>query len=117
MATLKQRLHRKNSSGTYDTIHLETGADCITGTLAIANGGTGATTATNARVNLGAAAASHTHTISQVTNLQNEINSLKTSVSSGKAAIASAVTGKGVQTAADASGCTNCCRCIVSNYG
>ena len=39
----------------------------------------------------------------QVTNLVNEINSLKTSVSSGKAAIASAVTGKGVQTAADAS--------------
>ena len=53
MATLKQRLHRKNSSGTYDTIHLETGADCITGTLAIANGGTGATTAANARTNLG----------------------------------------------------------------
>ena len=53
MATLKQRLHRKNSSGTYDTIHLETGADCITGTLAITNGGTGATTAANARTNLG----------------------------------------------------------------
>ena len=103
MATLKQRLHRKNSSGTYDTIHLETGADCITGTLAIANGGTGATTAANARTNLGAAASSHTHTIGQVTSLQSEINSLKTSVSSGKAAIASAVTGKGVQTAADAS--------------
>ena len=103
MATLKQRLHRKNSSGTYDTIHLETGADCITGTLAITNGGTGATTAANARTNLGAAASSHTHTIAQVTNLQSEINSLKTSVSSGKAAIASAVTGKGVQTAADAS--------------
>lgn len=53
MATLKQRLHRKNSSGTYDTIHLETSADCITGTLGIANGGTGATTAANARTNLG----------------------------------------------------------------
>ena len=45
----------------------------------------------------------HTHTMDQVSNLTNEINSLKTSVSSGKAAIASAVTGKGVQTAADAS--------------
>ena len=67
MATLKQRLHRKNSSGTYDTIHLETGADCITGTLAITNGGTGATTAANARTNLGAAASSHTHPASQVT--------------------------------------------------
>lgn len=43
MATLKQRLHRKNSSGTYDTIHLETGADCITGTLGVAHGGTGVT--------------------------------------------------------------------------
>ena len=53
MATLKQRLHRKNSSGTYDTIHLETGADCITGTLGVAHGGTGATTAANARTNLG----------------------------------------------------------------
>ena len=68
MATLKQRLHRKNSSGTYDTIHLETGADCITGTLAIANGGTGATTAANARTNLGAAASSHNHSASQITS-------------------------------------------------
>ena len=47
MATLKQRLHRKNSSGTYDTIHLETGADCITGTLGVANGGTGRATLTS----------------------------------------------------------------------
>lgn len=68
MATLKQRLHRKNSSGTYDTIHLETGADCITGTLAIANGGTGATTAANARTNLGAAASSHNHSAGQITS-------------------------------------------------
>ena len=68
MATLKQRLHRKNSSGTYDTIHLETGADCITGTLAITNGGTGATTAANARTNLGAAASSHNHSAGQITS-------------------------------------------------
>ena len=47
MATLKQRLHRKNSSGTYDTIHLETGADCITGTLGVSNGGTGRSTLTS----------------------------------------------------------------------
>ena len=107
MATLKQRLHRKNSSGTYDTIHLETSADLIVGTLGIAHGGTGltaspsllvdlasdqtanvlqtsprpgcggilpiarggtgATTAANARTNIGAAASSHTHPASQVT--------------------------------------------------
>ena len=47
MATLKQRLHRKNSSGTYDTIHLETSADCITGTLGVAHGGTGRSTLTS----------------------------------------------------------------------
>ena len=75
MATLKQRLHRKNSSGTYDVIHLETSADCITGTLAIANGGTGATTAANARTslgitpaNIGAAASSHNHGASNITS-------------------------------------------------
>ena len=61
MATLKQRLHRKNSSGTYDTIHLETSADLIVGTLGVAHGGTGATDAATARTNLGAAASSHTH--------------------------------------------------------
>ena len=61
MATLKQRLHRKNSSGTYDTIHLETSADLIVGTLGIAHGGTGAVDAATARTNLGAAASSHTH--------------------------------------------------------
>ena len=44
MATLKQRLHRKNSSGTYDTIHLETSADLIVGTLGITHGGTGCST-------------------------------------------------------------------------
>ena len=44
MATLKQRLHRKNSSGTYDTIHLETSEDLIVGTLGITHGGTGCST-------------------------------------------------------------------------
>lgn len=29
MATLKQRLHRKNSSGTYDTVHLETSSSLV----------------------------------------------------------------------------------------
>ena len=74
MATLKQRLHRKNSSGTYDTIHFETSADLIVGSVAVANGGTGATTAAAARTNLGitpanigAAASSHAHTAANVT--------------------------------------------------
>ena len=109
MATLKQRLHRKNSSGTYDTVYFETSADCITGTLGIAHGGTGATTAANARstlgitpANIGAAASSHTHTISQISSLQSEINYLKTSVSNGKIAVASAITDKGVSTSATA---------------
>ena len=52
MATLKQRLHRKNSSGIYDTVHLETGADCITGTLGVANGGTGLTASPSLLVDL-----------------------------------------------------------------
>lgn len=29
MATLKQRLHRKNSSGTYDTVYLETSSSLV----------------------------------------------------------------------------------------
>ena len=109
MATLKQRLHRKNASGVYDTIHFETSADLITGTLPISHGGTGATSAANARTalgitptNIGAAASSHTHTTSQVTGLDTELSSLKSSVSNGKSLIASAITDKGVSTASDA---------------
>lgn len=41
----------------------------VTGTLPIANGGTGATSASAARTALGAAASSHTHTAAQVTGL------------------------------------------------
>lgn len=48
MATLKQRLHRKNSSGEYDIVYLETNAALITaGTLVagvIATSGTDYTT-------------------------------------------------------------------------
>ena len=29
MATLKQRMHKKNSSGTYDTVHLETSSSLV----------------------------------------------------------------------------------------
>ena len=47
MATLKRRLYRKNSSGTYDTVYLETDASIITGTLPVSHGGTGRTTLTS----------------------------------------------------------------------
>ena len=46
---------------------------------------------------------SHTHSISQITGLQSELNSLKSSVSNGKSAVASAITDKGVSTSATAS--------------
>lgn len=93
MATLKQRLHRKNASGTYDTVYFETSGDLITGTVPIAHGGTGATTAANARTNLGItpanigaattnhthsgyASSSHTHTTSQISGLQSYVQNL-----------------------------------------
>ena len=57
MATLKQRLHRKNSSGTYDTIHFETSADLITGTLSVAHGGTGVTSNPSMLTNLASTSA------------------------------------------------------------
>ena len=46
------------------------------------------------------AAKTHTHSIADITGLQTELDSLKTSVSEGKSLIAAAVTDKGVQTAA-----------------
>lgn len=42
--------------------------------LKVANGGTGATTAAGARTNLGVAAASHTHAIADVTDLQTTLD-------------------------------------------
>ena len=179
MATLKQRLRRKNSSGSYDIVYLETvatvvkmsetdstllstkissmdttiagkaaashnhsAANITSGTLAVARGGTGQTsvdttptsgskkmctsggiyTALAGKQAAGSyAAASHSHnganlsfdstrSINDVINnnysmivaANNEISSLKSSVSSGKAQIASAITDKGVSTAASA---------------
>lgn len=43
MATLKQRLHKKNSSGTYDTVYLETSASMVL----MANGNTAETEINN----------------------------------------------------------------------
>jgi len=56
MATLKQRLYKKNASGGYDTIHLETSASAVL----MSNG-----TTVEAAVN-GKAASNHTHTAAQV---------------------------------------------------
>lgn len=58
MATLKQRLHKKNSSGSYDIVHLETSASLVK----MANG----TTAEDA-IN-GKAASSHNHAASNITS-------------------------------------------------
>ena len=76
--------------------HTHSASNITSGTLSIARGGTGATSASAARSALGAAAA-------QVTSLQSEIDSLKSSVSNGKSAVASAITDKGVSTSATAS--------------
>lgn len=58
MATLKQRLHKKNSSGTYDVVHLETSAS-----LVLMSDGTTAEAAIN-----GKAASSHNHSASNITS-------------------------------------------------
>ena len=73
MAVLKQKLNRKNDSGTYDEIHLKTDATNVT------------------------------LSPTDETLLSDEINSLKTSVSNGKSAVASAITDKGISTSATAS--------------
>jgi putative uncharacterized protein (fragment) len=70
MAILKQRLHRKNSSGSYDTIHLETSSEVV-----VRPDGT---------------------------TVEAALTELKTSVSNGKSAVASAITDKGVSTSATA---------------
>lgn len=73
MAVLKQKLNRKNESGTYDEIHLKTDATVIS------------------------------LSPTDETLLSDEISSLKSSVSNGKSAVASAITDKGVSTSATAS--------------
>ena len=72
MAVLKQKLNRKNESGTYDEIHLKTDATVIS------------------------------LSPTDETLLSDEISNLKSSVSNGKSLIASAITDKGVSTASDA---------------
>ena len=111
MATLKRRLYRKNSSDTYDTVHIETDASLVY----MSNGNTVEnqltshvhddryyTEAESNNLLNGKANAYHTHTMDQVTSLVDEINYLKTSVSNGKSAVASAITDKGISTSATA---------------
>ena len=81
MATLKQRLHRKNGTS-YDTIHLETNATVVKMST------TDDTTVSNKLTTVD----------NSINSLNTEMNSLKSSVSSGKAQIASAITDKGVST-------------------
>nr|DAH19483.1 MAG TPA: hypothetical protein [Caudoviricetes sp.] len=122
MAILKQRLNRKNSSGSYDTIYLENIATNIkmsdTDSTLLSTKISNMDTAINGKQPAGSyaaanhnhngvyqpagsyAAANHNHNGTYATVAQ--YNELKTSVSSGKAQIASAITDKGVSTAASA---------------
>ena len=84
MATLKQRLHRKSDSGTYDIVHLETSSDIVD------FDGQTVHDALSSALRLANA-------------VNQEIPSLKSSVSEGKRQVASAITDKGVSTASDAS--------------
>ena len=84
MATLKQRLHRKSDSGTYDIVHLETSSDIVD------FDGQTVHDALSSALKLANA-------------VNQEIPSLKSSVSEGKRQVASAITDKGVSTASDAS--------------
>ena len=139
MAILKQRLNRKNSSGTYDTVYLEniatnikisdtdstllstkisnmdtaiagkqpagsyaaashnhSAANITSGTLAVARGGTGQTSVDTTPT-------SGSNKMCTSGGIYTAINELKTSVSNGKSAVASAITDKGVSTSATAS--------------
>ena len=99
MGILKFRLNRKNSSGSYDTIHYESSSNIILRP--------DSTTVENSLISLETLTTSHTSSISShsssISSLNSEMSSLKTSVSNGKAQIASAITGKGVSTSSSAS--------------
>ena len=129
MAILKQRLNRKNSSGSYDTVYLENIATNIkmsdTDSTLLSDKISSMDTAIAGKQPAGSyaaanhnhngvyqpvgsyAAANHNHSGvyqpvgSYATTAQ--LNELKTSVSNGKSAVASAITDKGVSTSATAS--------------
>ena len=129
MAILQQKLNRKNDSGSYDEIHLKTDASNVSmsttdetllsakissmDTAIAGKQPAGSYAAANHNHNgvyqpAGSyAAANHNHSGvyqpvgSYATTAQ--LNELKTSVSNGKSAVASAITDKGVSTSATAS--------------
>jgi len=112
MAILKQRLNRKNESGTYDEIHLKTDASNVSmsttdETLLSAKISSMDTAIAGKQPAGSYAAANHNHdgvyqaAGSYATTAQ--LNEVKTSVSNGKSAVASAITDKGVSTSATAS--------------
>ena len=92
MGILKFRLNRKNSSGSYDTIHYESSSNIILRP--------DSTTVENALNSLESLTSSHTTSISShsssISSLNSEMTSLKSSVSNGKTQVANAITGKGV---------------------
>lgn len=139
MAILKQKLNRKNESGTYDEIHLKTDASNVSmsatdETLLSTKISTMDTAIAGKQPAGSYAAASHNHSAANITSgtldvarggtgqtsvdttptsgskkmctsggIYTAINELKTSVSNGKSAVASAITDKGVSTSATAS--------------
>ena len=113
MATLKHRIRRKNSAGSYDVVHFETES----GLVVRPNNETVETTLTKTlRMKNAEDTVPGFHTKIDADTLQGktaaelvagyakstELESVKTSVSEGKKLIAAAVTDKGVETAADA---------------
>ena len=128
MATLKQRLNRKNSSGTYDTVHLETSSEVVkrpSGTTVesdltnylpkVQNSDSVPESLSSGQLVTGQTSliykgndgtariinpASYQPVGSYATTAQ--LNEVKTSVSNGKSLIASAITDKGVSTASSA---------------
>lgn len=67
MAVLKNRLLRKNASNGYDTVHLETDASMITGTLPVSHGGTGVTSLDALKSALGVSDSGGTGTSFEIT--------------------------------------------------
>lgn len=88
-----------------DINHKHSSADIISGTLPINRGGTGATTADSVLTNLGltATVAELNYVDGVTSNIQTQINTMKSNFQDGCEKIAEAITAEGVTTANDAS--------------